>query len=63
MPKRKWNEEELRKKALELRRQGKSYREIAKEIGCSVFTVSRILSPFENPQSRLKAGCRARNEG
>ena len=54
MPKRKWNEEELRRKALELRRQGKSYREIAKEIGCSVFTVSRILSPFENPQSRLK---------
>jgi transposase len=34
------NEEELRKKALELRRQGKSYREIAKEVGCSVFTVS-----------------------
>jgi predicted transcriptional regulator len=54
MPRRKWDEEELRKKALELRRQGKSYREIAKELGCSVFTVSKVLSPFENPQSRLK---------
>jgi transposase len=54
MPKRKWDEEELRKKVLELRRKGKSYREIAREIGCSVFTVSKVLSPFENPQSRLK---------
>jgi transposase len=54
MPRRKWDEEELREKVLELRRQGKSYREIARELGCSVFTVSKILSPFENPQSRLK---------
>jgi transposase len=54
VPRRKWDEEELRKKALELRRQGKSYREIARELGCSVFTVSKVLSPFENPQSRLK---------
>ena len=54
MPRRKWDEEELRKKALELRRQGRSYREIAKELGCSVFTVSKVLSPFENPQSRLR---------
>jgi len=54
MPRKKWDEEDLRKKVLELRRQGKSYREIARELGCSVFTVSKILSPFENPQSRLK---------
>jgi predicted nuclease with TOPRIM domain len=54
MPKRKWDEEELRKRVLELRRKGKSYREIAREIGCSVFTVSKVLSPFENPQSRLR---------
>jgi transposase len=54
MPRKKWDEEDLRKKVLELRRQGKSYREIAKELGCSVFTVSKVLSPFENPQSRLK---------
>jgi predicted nuclease with TOPRIM domain len=54
MPKRKWDEEELRGRVLELRRKGKSYREIAGEIGCSVFTVSKILSPIENPQSRLR---------
>jgi transposase len=54
MPRRKWDEEELREKVLGLRRQGKSYREIARELGCSVFTVSKVLSPFENPQSRLK---------
>jgi len=54
MPKRKWDEEELRKRVLELRMQGKSYREIAREIGCSVFTVSKVLSPIENPRSRLR---------
>jgi predicted nuclease with TOPRIM domain len=65
MPRRKWDEEELREKALELRRQGRSYREIARELGCSVFTVSKVLSPFENPQSRLKqvAELAARVEG
>jgi len=54
MPKKIWNEKELLPKILELRKKGMSYREIAKNIGCSTFTVSRILSPFENPQSRLK---------
>jgi len=54
MPKKVWNEKELLSKIIELRKKGMSYREIAKNIGCSTFTVSRILSPFENPQSRLK---------
>jgi transposase len=54
MPKRKWDEGELRRRVLELRMQGKSYREIAREIGCSVFTVSKVLSPIENPRSRLR---------
>jgi len=54
MPKKIWKEEELRPKILELRRKGMSYREIARQIGCSIFTVSKIISPLENPQSRLK---------
>jgi ParB-like chromosome segregation protein Spo0J len=54
MPKKVWDEERLKPIMLELRKRGKSYREIAKEIGCSTFTVSKILSPFENPNSRLK---------
>jgi len=54
MPKKIWNEKELLPKILELRKKGMSYREIAKNIGCSIFTVSRILSHYENPQSRLK---------
>jgi len=54
MPKKIWNEKELLPKILELRKKGMSYREIAKQIGCSTFTVSRILTPYENSQSRLK---------
>ena len=44
MPKKIWNEKELLPKILELRKKGMSYREIAKHIGCNVFTVSRTLS-------------------
>jgi len=54
MPRKVWDEEKLKPIMLELRKRGKSYREIAKEIGCSTFMVSKILSPFENPSSRLK---------
>jgi predicted transcriptional regulator len=54
MPKRKYDDEVLRSRALELRGRGLSYREIAKELGCSVYKVHELLSPYESPQSRIK---------
>jgi orotate phosphoribosyltransferase-like protein len=44
MPKKKYNDEELKQKALELRKQGLSYREIAKKLNCSIFKVHEVLS-------------------
>jgi orotate phosphoribosyltransferase-like protein len=44
MPKKKYNDEELKQKALELRKQGLSYREIAKMLNCSIFKVHELLS-------------------
>lgn len=41
-------------KILELRKKGMSYREIAKHIGCSVFTVSRFYHPLRTRSPRLK---------
>ena len=54
MPKKKYNDEVLKPKALELRKRGYSYREIAKELGCSVYKVHELLAPIESPKSRLK---------
>ena len=54
MPRKKYDDEELRKRALELRKRGYSYREIAKELGCSVYKVHEVLAPIENPRSRLR---------
>jgi len=54
VPKKKYDDEELRKKALEFRKKGMSYREIAKELGCSVYKVHQVLSPLEGTSSRLK---------
>ncbi len=45
--------EELRRRALELRRLGYSYPEIACELDCSLYKVWEVLSPAESPQSRL----------
>jgi len=39
VPRRRYNAEALRQRALELRSKGLSYREIARELGCSVFKV------------------------
>jgi transposase-like protein len=39
MPRRRYDDEALRARALELRARGLSYREIARELGCSVFKV------------------------
>jgi len=47
-------EDEWIKKALELRRQGYSFREIAKKLGCSKSLVASKLSPYEDPRARTK---------
>jgi transposase-like protein len=47
VPKRRYDDEALRQRALELRAKGLSYREIARELGCSVFKVHQLISPYE----------------
>jgi len=54
MPRKVYDDEELKHKALELRKKGYSYREIAKELGCSIYKVHELISPYEAPRSRLK---------
>ena len=54
MPRRKYDDEVLRQRALELRSKGLSYREIARDLGCSVFKVYQLISPYESPRSRIK---------
>jgi predicted transcriptional regulator len=54
MPKKKYDDEVLRARALELRSRGLSYREIARELGCSVFKVYQLISPYESPRSRIR---------
>jgi hypothetical protein len=54
VPKKKYDDEALRARALELRSKGLSYREIARELGCSVFKVYQLISPYESPRSRIK---------
>jgi len=54
MPKKIYDDESLRRKALELRNKGYSYREIARELGFSVYTAYQLVSPYESPKSRLK---------
>jgi predicted transcriptional regulator len=54
MPKKKYDDEALRARALELRSKGLSYREIARELGCSVFKVYQLISHYESPRSRIR---------
>ena len=54
MPRRRYDDEALRQRALELRAKGLSYREIARELGCSVFKVYQLISPYESPRSRIR---------
>jgi len=54
MPRKIYDDEKLRPEALKLRRQGLSYREIAKRLGCSVYKVHELISEHESPSSRLK---------
>jgi hypothetical protein len=54
VPRRRYDDEALRARALELRSKGLSYREIARELGRSVFKVYQLISPYESPRSRIK---------
>jgi hypothetical protein len=54
MPRKKYNDEELKQKAIELRTKGYSYREIAKTLGCSVYKIHDVIAPYENLNSRLR---------
>jgi predicted transcriptional regulator len=54
VPRKRYEDEALRARALELRSRGLSYREIARELGCSVFKVHQLISPYESPKSRIK---------
>jgi transcriptional regulator with XRE-family HTH domain len=54
MGRKRYNDDALRAKALELRREGLSYREIARRLGCSVYKVWELVSQHENVQSRIK---------
>jgi len=54
MPRKKYDDDVLRQRALELRARGLSYREIARELGCSVFKVHQLISPYESPRSRIR---------
>ncbi len=54
MPKKKYDDEALRARALELRAKGLSYREIARELGCSVFKVYQLIASHESPRSRIR---------
>ncbi len=42
------------RRPLELRARGLSYREIARELGCSVFKVHQLIAPYESPRSRIR---------
>jgi transposase len=54
VPRKRYDDEALRQRALELRAKGLSYREIARELGCSVFKVYQLISPYESPKSRIR---------
>jgi hypothetical protein len=54
VPKKKYDDEALRTRALELRAKGLSYREIARELSCNVFKVYQLISPYESPRSRIR---------
>jgi len=54
MPKKVYDDARLKAEALKLRRQGYSYREVARKLGCSVYKVYELISDHESPRSRLK---------
>jgi orotate phosphoribosyltransferase-like protein len=52
VPRRRYDDEALRARALELRSKGLSSREIAQELGCSVFKVHQLIAPLERGKSK-----------
>ncbi|MCS7119405.1 MAG: hypothetical protein RMH75_06035 [Archaeoglobaceae archaeon] len=54
MARRKLDDLRIKEEALKLRREGYSYREIAKKVGCSVFKVHSLISQYESPRERIK---------
>jgi predicted transcriptional regulator len=54
MGRKRYDDDALRVRALELRREGLSYREIARRLGCSTYKVWELLSSQENMQSTTK---------
>jgi len=54
MPKKVYDDDKLRKRALELRRKGYSFRQIANELGCSVYKAYELVSQYEKPSHRLR---------
>jgi DNA-binding CsgD family transcriptional regulator len=54
VPRKRYDDEALRARALELRAKGLSYREIARELGCGVFKVYQLVSPYESLRSRVR---------
>ena len=54
MPKKVYDDDKLRERALELRRRGYSFRQIANELGCSVYKAYDLVSQYEKPSRRLK---------
>jgi predicted nucleic acid-binding Zn-ribbon protein len=54
MPRKKYDDNKLKDEMVALRRQGFSYRQIARQLGCSIYKVYELLSPYERPNARLK---------
>ena len=53
MPRKKGDDDELRRKALELRSKGLSYREIGKQLGRSSYKAWELVSPYESHQPKI----------
>ncbi len=53
MPRKVYDDEALRARAIELRKRGLSYRQIAGELGCSVYKVHELISG-ESPRERAE---------
>jgi DNA repair exonuclease SbcCD ATPase subunit len=53
MPRKKGDDDELTRKALELRRNGLSYREIGKQLGRSSYKTWEFISPYESHQPKI----------
>jgi len=54
MPLKKYDDQALMPRALELRSRGLSYAAIARELGCSPGKVHDLLAPVESPKNRLE---------